>query len=225
MAGSGGSPFNYSARADDPRRRGKRHETDLQSNLGAVLDLSKVGMRVACKGKPELKVGETTKIRLQIPEGNLNLKGRAVWVKRIGFRAFHMGVEFVDTSRSIMTALEKIAEFGFLGLGDAGSTTTSERQPAAIFGGGAAAAGSTTSRGRGTATRDPNMPDHYKALQIGRHASAQQIRDAFRRLAREYHPDVSDDPQAAEKFHKVHEAYEVLKDPDQRKVYDLKLAG
>jgi hypothetical protein len=213
MSASGGAPFKFSAHAEDPRRRGKRHETDLQCSLGTVLDLSKVGMRVACKGKPALKIGQQTKVRLQIPEGNLNLKARAVWIKRNGFRTFHMGIEFIEVSRPVMAALESIAEFGFLGFG-----ADSSSEAGATIGG-------STSNAKVKPAKDPNLPDYYKVLQIGRHASAQQIRDAFRRLAREYHPDVSSDPRAAENFQRVHEAYEILRNNESRKTYDLKLTG
>ena len=63
--------------------------------------------------------------------------------------------------------------------------------------------------------------DYYKVLGVGREATQDDIRKAFRKLAREYHPDVAKDKkQAEEKFKEINEAYEVLGDPAKRKKYD-----
>lgn len=62
--------------------------------------------------------------------------------------------------------------------------------------------------------------DYYKVMGVNRDASAKDIKLAYRRLARKYHPDISKEPKAEEKFKEVGEAYEVLKDPEKRKVYD-----
>ena len=62
--------------------------------------------------------------------------------------------------------------------------------------------------------------DYYKTLGVSRDANADDIRKSYRRLARKYHPDVSDDPNAETKFKEVSEAYEVLKDQEKRQLYD-----
>ncbi|MAX27064.1 MAG: hypothetical protein CMJ19_21425 [Phycisphaeraceae bacterium] len=62
--------------------------------------------------------------------------------------------------------------------------------------------------------------DYYKTLGVDRKASADEIKRAYRALARKYHPDVNKQASAQEQFKKVTEAYEVLKDPDKRKRYD-----
>jgi len=63
--------------------------------------------------------------------------------------------------------------------------------------------------------------DYYEVLDVGRGASDTEIKKAFRRLARELHPDVnSHDPAAEEKFKQAAEAYEVLSDPERRATYD-----
>jgi DnaJ-class molecular chaperone len=63
--------------------------------------------------------------------------------------------------------------------------------------------------------------DYYGALGIGRNADDKEIKSAYRKLARKYHPDVNPNDKAAEaKFKEVSEAYEVLSDPEKRKLYD-----
>jgi DnaJ-class molecular chaperone len=63
--------------------------------------------------------------------------------------------------------------------------------------------------------------DYYEILGVGRDANKAEVKTAFRRLARELHPDVNDhDPEAEEKFKAAAEAYEVLSDPERRRAYD-----
>jgi molecular chaperone DnaJ len=67
----------------------------------------------------------------------------------------------------------------------------------------------------------PTASDYYERLGVARDADANEIKKAFRRLARELHPDVnSHDPEAEEKFKAAAEAYEVLSDPERRATYD-----
>ncbi len=63
--------------------------------------------------------------------------------------------------------------------------------------------------------------DYYKTLGVSRDASADDIKKAFRKLARQYHPDVAKDKKTAEaKFKEINEAHEVLSDPDKRRKYN-----
>ncbi|MGB2782058.1 MAG: DnaJ domain-containing protein, partial [Phycisphaerae bacterium] len=63
--------------------------------------------------------------------------------------------------------------------------------------------------------------DYYEVLGVGRGASQEDIRKAYRRLARKYHPDLNPgDPEAERKFKGLGEAYEVLSDAEKRKAYD-----
>jgi curved DNA-binding protein len=62
--------------------------------------------------------------------------------------------------------------------------------------------------------------DYYKILGVPRDADQAEIKQAYRKLARRYHPDVNKDPDAEDKFKEVNEAYEVLKDADNRQAYD-----
>src|SRR5271169_2476479 len=62
--------------------------------------------------------------------------------------------------------------------------------------------------------------DYYDTLGVKRGASADEVKRAYRKLARKYHPDVSKERNAESKFKDVQEAYEVLKDPEKRATYD-----
>jgi curved DNA-binding protein len=62
--------------------------------------------------------------------------------------------------------------------------------------------------------------DYYATLGVARDASAEDIKKAYRKLARKYHPDVSKEPNAEEQFKEVSEAYETLKDDEKRAAYD-----
>jgi curved DNA-binding protein len=66
----------------------------------------------------------------------------------------------------------------------------------------------------------PVANDYYGILGVRRDAGADEIKKAYRRLARELHPDVNPDPHLQERFKEVTQAYEVLSDPEKREVYD-----
>jgi curved DNA-binding protein CbpA len=68
-----------------------------------------------------------------------------------------------------------------------------------------------------------NASNYYRILNVPRHASSTEIKKAFRRLAREFHPDLHpNNPEAAAKFKQISEAYEVLGDPERRSHYDTR---
>ncbi len=70
-------------------------------------------------------------------------------------------------------------------------------------------------------TRDAVARDYYAILGVPRDATDEDIKRAYRRLARKYHPDVNPDPEAAEKFKEINMAYEVLSDDRKRQIFDL----
>ena len=65
-----------------------------------------------------------------------------------------------------------------------------------------------------------NKRDYYEVLEIDKNATTEEIKKSFRRLAKQYHPDVNKDPSAEEKFKEINEAYEVLSNQQKRAQYD-----
>ena len=81
---------------------------------------------------------------------------------------------------------------------------------------GAPARRGSSSRGRSAEMAD--RPDYYKILGVGKNASDEEIKKAYRKLARQYHPDRNPgDKQAEERFKEISQAHDVLSDPDKRK--------
>src|SRR5882757_6888739 len=70
-------------------------------------------------------------------------------------------------------------------------------------------------------TRNPVAKDYYGILGISREATDDEIKRAYRKLARQFHPDVNPDPEAHEKFKDINAAYEVLSDDQKRQIVDL----
>ena len=62
--------------------------------------------------------------------------------------------------------------------------------------------------------------DYYEVLGVSRNASQKELKSAYRKMARQYHPDVNKEAGAADRFKEMNEAYEVLKDSDKRAQYD-----
>ncbi len=62
--------------------------------------------------------------------------------------------------------------------------------------------------------------DYYKIMGVSSTASSDEVKNAYRKLARKYHPDVSKEKDAEARFKEMKEAYEVLKDPEKRAAYD-----
>ena len=68
--------------------------------------------------------------------------------------------------------------------------------------------------------QNSNFPDYYKILKISKDASQEEIKNQFRKLVKEWHPDRNPDPSTKEKMAEINKAYEILSDIERRKNYD-----
>jgi len=202
---------------NDPRRRSERHPAEgMRCQIGDVVDLSGSGMRILCKGKPPLAVGQCIDLKLRFADGAVALHGQAMWMRRAGLRRHEIGVRFLNLRPPVVKALESLAKFGFLGGAGMAAQAAVAPAPKRRLG----------SRRRSRMSASINLPDYYAVLGVSQEASPAEIKAAFRILAARFHPDVAGgEPRAAEKFARVHEAYDVLKDSERRAMYDLRSAA
>lgn len=186
----------------DPRRRADRYQPEnVQCPLGEVKDLSRVGLRIACKGKPPLRSAQVGKIRLRGPDGSIEVQSRVVWIKRVGLRRHEVGLEFVNVKPGVSDALAALAEFGFFA---------------------AAQADPSRPKSRTKIRASADLPDYYAVLGVSPDATTKEIHESYRALARKYHPDVSTEEDATTRFVEIQNAYAVLRDSEKRRMYDLR---
>ncbi len=187
--------------ADHPNRKLPRHETDaVTCDLGKILDLSGSGMRVQFKGRCPVKVGGTLQIKLKTPNGSLPVTLRTIWRKRTGLLSgYEAGFQFMGIKPAQSVALATIARFGFVSAADV--QPASAKRPA-----------SNTRSSPGNVEASIVMAEYYDRLDVPRDASMADIKDAYRKLARKYHPDVAPGEENRQKFIALREAYDLLCD-------------
>jgi hypothetical protein len=192
------------ARGETVQRQYPRLTTEsISCALGELLDLSRGGMRLACKGKPPLQIGQRAQIRLLFPRGSLLLTVQARWRRRRGLRSYEMGFAFIEPSPAAQATIESLAQFGFVPHLPRQEDTTESTRPvirAAV-----------------------ELPDYYGTMGVDPGATQDEIRAAYRALVRRFHPDTATEPDAEARFKQVLRAYEVLSDIDQRATYDARL--
>jgi len=194
-----------------PQRAAPRQSTDtLSCPLGDVLDISVTGVRIRCDAKPPFSIGAVTTIKFAFNGGKLAVSVQERWRKRKGLRGGHeIGLMFVNNSPNVMNAIESLVKFGFL-CPDAVAGERPRPKP--------------KSKDKPKLRVSVDLPDYYAVLNVPPDADEQRVHTAYRKLARQYHPDANKDPGAPARFISICEAYKVLSDRDQRKSYDLRQA-
>ncbi len=200
-------------------RRAPRHTTGTQITcpLGQLEDLSVGGMKVVSKEKPPVKIGQH--LRLGIATGGQQVKvtGTIVRIRRKSFRSYEVGVRFSNLKPRTAKAIESLAVLGFVDSQTLGGDTI-----------GSGPGHDQQSQGhqqKADAWVEAHLMDLYGILHVSPDASFEQIHQAYRVLARKYHPDVCNDPDAVERFQQIHDAYTVLKDTQKRATYDKHTGG
>lgn len=183
-------------------RDAARYSTNgVSCNHGEVLDLSGTGMRFRVEGRCGLSKGDVHRFVLESGGQRLNLTGNVAWTKRIGLlgREHEVGVRFSNLKPAHSRAIEDFAVKGFVERRD-GESSPKPKSAVRV-----------------------EVPDLYAIMGVTRDASQDDIHGSYRKLAKELHPDVTDEPDAAEQFTVVSKAYRVLQDPESRARYDRML--
>jgi len=198
----------------DPRRGAQRHaNATLNCELGEVVDVSSSGVRLRCQSKPPFAPGAFTSISFTYSGGKLQIQVQERWRKRFGLRGGHeVGLMFVKASPNVIKAIESLVKFGFF-CPDAIDENDTREQP------------KSKPKSKKNLNVSVNLPDHYAVLGLTDDADEDAIHSAYRKLARQYHPDTSEAPDAQDRFIGVCQAYKVLSDTQMRKTYDLRRAG
>lgn len=167
----------------------------LACSHGKIADITGSGMRMlVIKGElPE--VGDVQSYTFSDEDHTIEVKGTVKWVRNGSMfaRRSEVGVEFVKLDQRVRDALLRFAVQGQLGMSNQG-----ERSPSVAV----------------------EVPNLYAMLGVVHCASGEEIKAAYRKACRSWHPDVNDSPEAAQRFDELNKAYSVLKDPQLRARYD-----
>ena len=191
------------------KRQHERYVSDLlECALGDVLDLSASGIRIGLRDRCRLKQGQVTSVTLRAPQGELTLQARVVRVIRRRLRVCEVAFEFVGMKPRMAAALKSLAEFGFIaGGGIGGGAAASPHWSDA--GASAHAGGASESR---PSARQMELQRAREILRVSADSTPEQIRAAYRTLARRYHPDAHPGDAGDRQFVEVVEAYRLLRD-------------
>ncbi len=178
------------------------------------MDLSGTGMKVAIQGRCSLKVGQCLPLRLKTPQGSVPVNARVIWRKKTGWlKNFEVGFHFVDLKPNLAVALATIARFGFIA-GDevksAGKPSTGRRTGHPGDGASSTASGHSKCDRPSAVEASLVLAQYYEVLGLTGDASRDQIKSAYRQLARQYHPDVAQGEDNRQKFLRMREAYDLL---------------
>ena len=178
-----------------PRKHHRYATTELRCSLGRVEDISMSGVRVSGEGKSPVRRGMALELVVSDEEEHVKVPVRVAWVRRPRHGAYEIGLEFVGAKREQIEGVSRLA------------CQASQRVREA-------------NRAGHSAQASVEIEDLYGILGVESAANDSEIRAAFRKLARECHPDHSTAPDAAAKFTLISKAYRVMKDPEMRRRYD-----
>ncbi len=200
------------------RRAAERSPVEgLQCTLGSVQDVSSSGLKVWSLREPPVKPGALLPLVLAGGDQRLTVPARVVWVRRSkGAPGWHMGFQFEKPAQELREALENYARAGYF--------TTDPEVRRKLH---------TAQSDFEPREQQPPPPpvavveivNLYALLGVERSAPAEEIHSAYRRLARQLHPDSNPSAAATEEFSRMSKAYAVLRDPEKRSRYDQMLGG
>ncbi len=171
----------------------------LYCEIGKIEDISGNGARVLCDGfKSPVQLGHNVPISFSIAGKRIKVNGLVVWTKRASLRQHQVGLEFLEVPPRAQDAIQDLIEVGFI-------RTAEER-----------------ANGK-TAEEEPPTPDltpqltrralepYFQTLGLQLNADPGTIKQAYHSLAKQWHPDHCNEPDAAGRFQEIQEAYQALK--------------
>lgn len=177
-------------------RRDERMACELiTTQYGRVLDLSPGGLRVHGRGKGELSKGKVVPVTLKCAHGTISLMGQVAWQHKSPLGGFEAGIQLHGVTRQTAALIRQLAQFGFLPHAEQSSHRADA--PAAA--------------GIGAGTAQATFEDPYAVLGIDASVADPQVQAAYRKLAREYHPDHNTSPEAPAQFQRVTRAYQAIR--------------
>ncbi|HED54020.1 MAG TPA: hypothetical protein ENJ00_07440 [Phycisphaerales bacterium] len=205
-----------SKRLHMPRNAERFHTNTLTCPIGTVRDVSETGFRLSSRKKFALKKGETHSIKIRSGSKQISMAVRVQWVRRVCWfpAAYEAGFQIIDPRPGVGQALRQLGQFGF---------ASTDQQPT-----GADRSHNKSGPHKKAEPSDRpsafvEMENLYDILKVDRSATASEIKSAYRRLVKLYHPDHNSDENAVEVFELISKAYSVLRDPTRRAWYDKML--
>jgi DnaJ domain/PilZ domain len=218
-------------RPQQPRRHPRYETPNVRCTLGEAIDLSLGGMRVRSSTKPSLKKGDALPMWIEAGRKRLHIIGQVAWTTRRN-KMWYLGVTFLDTDKRHHHALEQLARYGCF-QGHQHATAPKNAQPSASAG-----SNSNTSESGVKIAAGVDVENLYAILGVCTNATREEITAAYRKLARQYHPDAADQGDAArtagnasgqagtiDQFTRLNKAYIVLRDPTLRDRYNELISG
>lgn len=199
---------------DNDRRRAERHENNaLSCQIGAVVNISSSGMKLKCEGKPPIKVGQIIDTKLDSGSQRVSVQASVIWIKRRGFKSFIVGMKFVNIKDSLKAAIDSLGKFGYIDL----EAAAANKQPKSD--------GPGKGRTKPQIKATMKLPDYYAILGVSHDATASQIRKAYYKLARMYHPDSIKSDAFTNELTTANQAYSILRNSQSRRTYDSRRAA
>lgn len=204
------------------RRVAARHVVDgLHSALGSVVDLSSTGMRIWSTRQPHATIGMALPLVLADGDQRISLTAKVMWIRKVEQGVgWQIGLHFTGVDAPTVQALETYVKAGYFTTDPAMRRKLYQDEPS--FEKPAAPAEEPASA---ASSPRADIIDLYQLLGVGQGASAEEIRQVYRRLARQLHPDNCDEPDAGERFTRIAKAFAVLKNATSREQYDRLLRG
>ncbi|MGJ8636293.1 MAG: DnaJ domain-containing protein [Phycisphaerales bacterium] len=200
------SSADYASRVD-PRIDTKGIHCDTDTTTARVADLTGTGMRLTMPASSLPEIGHTSEYTFSDKENDntLVVQGIVRWVRKgsVLTRKAEVGIEFVDIHPSYRDALVRLAIQGELLLSNIPDLETNDSE----------------SSEKAPQPKQVSI-NLYEILSVSAYASENEIKSAFHKLVKIWHPDHNDAEEAPARFEEIHKAYSVLRDPDLRARYD-----